>query len=267
MRLKGKIALITGSTNGIGEVTARLFVAEGAKVMLHGRNEAAAKKLVEEFGKDKVTYFIGDLADAVVCEKLIEATVAHFGTLDIVINNASITHRSTIETTDAQTFDWLMALNLRAPLLLIQHALKVFRKNHIQGVVVNIGSINAHCGERELLLYSMTKGGMMTLTRNLGHTLAKEKIRVNQLNVGWTATQRIKDDVIRDKGIEKADEWQNIIPPIFAPSGALVSPEAVANHVLFWASAESAPVTGAVYEVEQYSIYRNLIPEGLDKAL
>lgn len=267
MRLNGKIALITGSTNGIGEVTARLFVQHGAKVMLHGRNETAAKKLVAEFGADKVAYFIGDLAEADVCEKLIDATVKHFGALDILINNASITHRSTIETTDAQTFDWLMALNLRAPLLLIQHALKVFRKNNCAGVVVNIGSINAHCGERELLLYSMTKGGMMTLTRNLGHVLAKEKIRVNQLNVGWTATQRIKDDVIRDMGVAKEDEWQKGIPAIFAPSGALVSPEAVAKHVLFWASDESAPVTGAIYEVEQYSIYRNLIPEGLEREI
>ena len=125
--------------------------------------------------------------------------------------------------------------------------------------MVNIGSINAYCGEAVLLIYSMTKGGLMTMTRNLGNSLSREGIRVNQLNVGWTLTEN-ESKIKRNQGF--SENWESKIPSTYAPSGHLIHPEDVARHAVFWASDVSAPANAVVYELEQYPVVgRNLINE------
>ncbi|MCB0131810.1 MAG: SDR family NAD(P)-dependent oxidoreductase, partial [Caldilineaceae bacterium] len=170
MRLMDKIVLVTGSTTGIGEATARLCVAEGARVMVHGRDEARAQALCAQLG-DRSAYVIADLAHPDGPGDLVRATVAHFGTLDAVVNNAAVTTRSNLDTTDAALFDWIVAINLRAPMLVIQAAVEEFRRRGA-GVVLNVGSINALAGEPNLLAYSAAKGGLQTMSRNLANALA-----------------------------------------------------------------------------------------------
>jgi NAD(P)-dependent dehydrogenase (short-subunit alcohol dehydrogenase family) len=258
MKLDGKTILVTGSTHGIGEAIARRLHQDGAKVMIHGRDEAAARAVVESLG-ERSAFVIADITDPLACEKVVDATVAQFGGIDGLVNNAGISPRSNIDTSSAELFDSLMALNLRAPLLITRHAVKYFRNNPNKGSVVNIGSINAHGGESVLLIYSMSKGGLMTMTRNLGHSLSTEGIRVNQLNVGWTVTPNEHQLQLKQG---HGEAWQSKISPLFAPRGELLTPQEVAAHVSFWISDQSAPVTGAVYEVEQYSVTgRNPIPE------
>ena len=253
MLLQDKVLVVTGSTTGIGEATVRLAVAQGAQVMIHGRNEAAAQALCRELG-EAADYVIADLIQPESCVKIVQATVARFGRLDALVNNAAVTTRSTLETTDAAMFDQIIGINLRAPLLIIREAVELFRQQASQGrpggAIVNIGSINALSGAPNLLAYSAAKGGLMTATQNLANALATEKIRVNQLNVGWvTSPNEIALKI--QEGLPVG--WENNVPAIYAPTGKLLTPEQVAQHVVFWVSDASAPANGVVYVLEQYS--------------
>ncbi len=247
--LEGKVILVTGSTTGIGEATARRCVAEGAQVMVHGRDEERAKALVADLG-EAAAYVIGDLGDPDVCDHVVDATVERFGRLDGISNNAALTWRARIDETDAKTFDRMINVNLRAPLLIIRRALPTFRKQGA-GTVVNIGSVNALAGAAYLTPYSASKGGLATLSRNLANSLAEEHVRVNHLNVGWVTSPNeiaLQESEGRPKG------WEKNVSSVYAPSGRLLIPDEVAAHVVFWLSDMSKPVSGASYEVEQYSV-------------
>ena len=260
MLLEGKVVLVTGSTNGIGTAIASYCVKAGAKVMVHGRDEDRAKALCQSLGEGNAAYVTADLSDPDVhqiADHLVGATVQVFGRLDSLVNNAGKSPRGDIDSVTAEEFDRVFRLNLRAPLFLTQAAVKVFRQ-HGQGSVVNIGSINALCGQADLLPYSITKGGLMTLTRNLGNALGKENIRVNQPNVGWTLTPN-ESKIKQGEGFP--EDWEGKVPQTYAPSGRLLRPDDIARHVVFWASDASAPANGVVYELEQYPMMRNLLNE------
>ena len=248
-RLKNKVILVTGSTTGIGEAIARLFAREGAKIMVHGRRKDAAEKLVAEIG-ERSTFFIGALEDLETPAKLIAATVARFGRIDGLVNNAARITRCVLETATPELFDLTMAVNVRAPLLLIQAALPHFRKQG-GGRVLNIGSVNAYCGESNLPLYSISKGGLMTLTRNLADAYAPERIQINQLNVGWTLTPNEYQYKLND-GLPP--DWPSHLPSGTAPSGRIHSPEEVAMAAIFFLSDEAALISGSVLDVEQFPV-------------
>ena len=247
--LKNKVLLITGSTTGIGEASARLAVAQGAQVMLHGLEEELAQQVQRDLG-DQVRYVIADLIEPANCVKVVEATLAAFGRLDGVVNNAAVVTRSNLESTDAATFDRIIGINLRAPILIIREAVNAFRAQGGGGAIVNIGSINALAGEPNLLAYSASKAGLLTATRNLANALATERIRVNQLNLGWVTTPNEIALKIRE-GLPEG--WEQNVPSHFAPSGKLLTPAEVAHHVIFWVSDTSAPANGVDYVLEQYS--------------
>ena len=263
MRLQDKVILVTGSTTGIGEGMVRLFAREGAKVMVHGRRKDAAQKLVAEIG-ERASFVIGPLEDPELPAKIIAATIDHFGRIDGLVNNAAAIVRSNIETTDAELFDRTIAVDLKAPFLLIQAALPHFRKQGT-GRVLNIGSINAYCGERNQFIYSVCKGGLMTLTRNLADAHGAEGIRVNQLNVGWTLTPnefalKMKEGLPQD--------WPTRVSRTFAPSGRLLSPEDIAWAAVYFLSDEAALINGAILDVEQYPVVgRNPVKESADGTL
>lgn len=248
--LKNKVILITGSTNGIGAAAARHCVAEGASVMIHGRKEECAKKLVKELGETS-RFLLADLMDENSYVYLITETVKKFGRLDGLVNNAGIYPRNTIDSATLDVCEKVMRVNFYAPLLLCKAAVEVFRKQKAGGTIVNIGSINAYTGQPDLLIYSASKGALMTMTRNLADSLGSELIRVNQLNVGWTPTE---NEICLKISEGLPEDWQEKIPKKYAPSGRLLSPDNVAAHAVFWLSDQSAPVSGVVYEVEQYPI-------------
>jgi len=256
--LKDKVILVTGSTTGIGEYIARRCCEEGAGVMVHGRNEERARQIMDECSGD-CAYVIADLSDPSSPEKMIQAVVDHYGRIDALVNNAALMTRSNIDTTDCAMFDLIIGVNLRAPLLLIRAAMPWFRKQG-HGHVLNIGSVNALGGERNLLAYSTAKGGMMTMTRNLSDAHARAHIRFNQLNVGWTLTDNERQ-LKMDEGLPEG--WEFNLPPSHAPSGRLYMPEEVAAHAAFWLSDAAGPLSGAVCEIEQYPfVGRNPHEEG-----
>jgi len=249
MRLKDKVILVTGSTTGIGEAMVRLFAREGARVMIHGRRKDAAEKLAADIG-EQASFVIGALEDPDIPAKLVAETIDRLGRIDGLVNNAAAVTHGSLENTDREAFDRTLAINLRAPLFLIQAALPYFRTQG-GGRVLNIGSINAYCGERILLAYSISKGGLMTLTRNLADAHGAEGIQINQLNVGWTLTPnefalKLKDGLPND--------WPTKLPKSVAPSGRIHSPEEVARAAVYFLSDEAALINGSILDVEQYPV-------------
>jgi len=248
VRLQNKVIIITGSTAGIGSAMARLFVHEGAQVMLHGLEKEAGDALLAELGSAAALH-LDDLVDPDAAPRLTRATLKRFGKIDALVNNAAVTQRRVLADTDAEFFDRLIAVNLRAPLLLIRAAMKSLAVT--EGVVLNIGSVLAHCGQANLLAYSISKGGLMTLTRNLADALGPQRIRVNQLNVGWTLTHNEYEVKLAD-GLPP--NWPERLPTSIVPSGRILSPEDVARGALYWVSDESRPISGTVADFEQYPV-------------
>ena len=249
MRLSDQIILITGSTTGIGEHMARRFVQEGARVILHGRDAERGLALRDSLGADKAAFCQGDLADPDYPEQLARDALAVHGRIDALVNNAALTTRARIQDTDAAFFDRMIAVNTRAPLLLIRALLPALKES--RGCVLNIGSVLAHCGQANLLAYSISKGGLMTMTRNLADALGTDGVRFNQLNVGWTLTEneyRVK------MGDGLPADWPEHVPAYAAPAGRVTKPEEVAAAAVYWVSRESQPISGTVAELEQYPI-------------
>src|SRR5687768_15793896 len=128
MRLQNKVLLVTGSTTGIGEAIARRVVAEGARVVLHGRDKERGRALLEEFS-GQATLATADLADPAAAPQLVEAAIGAFGQLDAIVNNAAWVVRSDLFNTDPALFDKVMAVNVRAPLLLIKAAYEHLKRS------------------------------------------------------------------------------------------------------------------------------------------
>ena len=253
-RVAGKIALVTGSTSGIGEGIAMLFAAEGASVMISGRDTERGAQVVEQaiaagVPADRLAFHRADLSDVEQCRDLVAQTVERLGGLDILVNNAGDVTRGTIENTTIELWDRHMAVNLRAPFVLTQAALPHMRARG-GGSIVNIGSINAYIGATKLLSYSTSKGGLMTFTKNVASDLKRYRIRVNQLNVGWTLTdgeERVqRDETGREDWLEQAVAQ--------APFGRLLLPRDIALAAIYFASDESALITGSVLDLEQSPI-------------
>ncbi len=246
-RLAGKVAVVTGSTQGLGAAIARRFVKEGATVMLCGRSRAKGEAVARELG-DAALYHEADLARVEGCKRLIEASLAAFGGVDILVNSAADTNRSTLADFTPEQFDRQLHLNLRAPLLLAQAALPSLTER--RGVVINIGSINSYIGEPKLLVYSASKGALETASRNLASALKYTRVRVYCLNVGWMDSDG--ERAIMAKLGHPADfldttgkRW---------PIGRLLAPEDVAQACLFFASEEALAFSGTVVELEQFPV-------------
>lgn len=249
MRLKDKVIIVTGSTTGVGEAIARRCVAEGARVLIHGLERELGQRVVESIGENNSVLHIDDLSDPAAPPRIVSATIAAFGRIDAVVNNAAFILRSNLQTTDAALFDRCMAVNVRAPMLLIQSALQHLKNT--QGCVLNIGSINGYCGESGQLAYSISKGALMTLTRNLADALGRDRVRVNQFNLGWVLSPN-EYKLKVSEGFPA--DWPEHPPAAFAPSGRIMSPEHIAAASVYWLSDESRPVSGSVLEIEQYPV-------------
>jgi NAD(P)-dependent dehydrogenase (short-subunit alcohol dehydrogenase family) len=250
-RLAGKVALITGSTSGIGRGIADYFAALGARVVVHGRDEARGRAAVEAIaaaGGD-AAFSRADLVDEASCRALVAFAVERFGALDVLVNNAADTSRGDVEHVSIALFDTILATNLRAPFVLMQAVIPHMLARG-GGSIVNIGSVNAYIGEPKLGAYSVSKGGLMTLSKNAAASLNRYRIRVNLINAGWTLTEgehRVKQ--LEGKGDDWVDEALRT-----RPFGRLLEPRDIAYAAAYFASDESACVTGAVLDLEQYPV-------------
>jgi NAD(P)-dependent dehydrogenase (short-subunit alcohol dehydrogenase family) len=254
--LTDKIALVTGSTAGIGRGIAAHFASIGASVMIHGPDEAGAQVIAAELrdaGHD-ADAVVGDLADPETCRRIVRTVIERHGGIDILVNNAASTLRASLEDSSVEFWDAMMAVNLRAPFICLQEAVRSM-KGRGGGSIVNIGSINAYVGMSNLGPYSVSKGGLMTMTRNAAAALRNYRIRVNQLNVGWTLTEG-EERVQRLDG--KGPDW--LTDAIATrPFGRLLAPADIAFAAAYFASDDSALITGSVLDLEQFPL--GIFPE------
>ena len=229
-RLENKVILITGSVTGIGKSIAKRCVAEGARVLIHGLEQDLGDQTIAELGAANATLVLKDLADEDAPQLLVEKALAAFGKLDAVVNNAAQVGLGNIHDTDAKWFRRMLEINCVVPYLLIRAALPHLRES--QGSIINIGSVNAYSGEPNLMPYSVSKGALMTLTRNLGDTLMREDgVRVNQINPGWVLTE---NEAKRKRSHGLKDDWYADLPKVYAPAGRILWPDEIAACPRTW---------------------------------
>jgi len=247
VRFSDQSFIVTGSTTGIGKAIAKALLAEGAKVLLHGLESELGQATQAELDPDgsRSELLICDLAEPDAPERIVGTATDRFGSLHGLVNNAAAVIFTTLAETDPALFDKVLTVNTRAPLFLIKAALPHLERSG--GSVVNIGSVNAYSGEPGLVPYSISKGALMTMTRNLGDT--HHGVRVNQVNPGWVLTENEKQRK-QDQGMP--DDWPAQQPKLFVPAGRLLAPEEIAAAVLYFLSAEAGPVSGSVLDVEQH---------------
>jgi NAD(P)-dependent dehydrogenase (short-subunit alcohol dehydrogenase family) len=248
MRLENKVILITGSATGIGKAIAKRCVTEGARVIIHGLEADLVPGVVAELGSDKAVGHVEDLTIEGCPQRLVDLAMQTFGRLDAVVSNAAMVVASNLQTTDLEFFRKMLEVNTIAPFALIKAALPELSK--VRGNVLNIGSVNAWSGEPNLLPYSVSKGALMTLTRNLGDTLMRENgVRVNQINPGWVLTE---NEAQRKREHGLADDWYKDLPKVYAPAGRILWPEEIAAAAIYWLADESGPISGQVVDLEQH---------------
>ncbi|HEX8167645.1 MAG TPA: SDR family oxidoreductase [Beijerinckiaceae bacterium] len=249
--LDGKVAVVTGGTQGLGEAVARLFAARGAAgLVICGRQADKGKAVAADLtARGCRTVFVrADLARVEDARAVTAAADRAFGRIDALVNAAGITDRGTIFDTEPELFDRMVAVNVRAPFFLMQDAARIMRREGIAGAMVNILSMSAHGGQPFLAAYSMSKGALATLTKNAAFSLMPWRIRVNGLAIGWMNTPG-EDAIMRrehgatDGWLEKAAAEQ--------PFGRLIEPDEVARACAYLVGDESGLMTGAVVDFDQ----------------
>ncbi|RUW42872.1 SDR family oxidoreductase, partial [Mesorhizobium sp. M2A.F.Ca.ET.015.02.1.1] len=186
--------------------------------------------------------------------RLAGACIERFGRIDGLVNAAGLTDRASF--TDATLDDWasLFAVNARAPFFLMQAAIADMKKRGQGGAIVNILSINAHCGTPELAVYSATKGALATLTKNAANAHRFDSIRVNGINVGWTDTPA--ERIMQADTLGQGSGWLDAANAT-QPFGRLFSVTDIANLAVFLLSDAAGPMTGTLVDQEQWVIGAN----------
>jgi NAD(P)-dependent dehydrogenase (short-subunit alcohol dehydrogenase family) len=236
-RLKGKRALITGGTSGIGLATARLFLQEGARLAITGRNPETLAAARSELGAD-VLVIPSDAADVGAQNKVADAVRQAFGGLDILFLNAGFTALKPVEQWDEVAFDLSFGTNVKGPYFLIQALLPILANP--TSIVVN-ASINAHIGMPNSSVYGATKAALLSLTRTLSGELIGRGIRVNAVSPGPISTP-----LYSKLGFSEAD-LKTVAASIQGqvPAARFGDPKEIANAVVFLASDESAFTVGS----------------------
>lgn len=245
MKLKDKVAIVTGAASGIGFATASRFAVEGAKVVLADINEGLQETdLLKEHGAD--THFVRmDVSSATQVDMLIKQTLETFGRLDILINNAGIELAKTIPDTTEAEWDRLMNVNLKGVYLCSKAAISVMRRQKM-GIIVNVASELGLVGGSEIAAYSASKGGVVQLTKSMAIDHAVDGIRVNCVAPGPISTPLLES--IIENSSKPEEERRSIIEKTILKR--LGRPEEIASVILFMASGESSYMTGSVVVVD-----------------
>jgi NAD(P)-dependent dehydrogenase (short-subunit alcohol dehydrogenase family) len=262
LSMDGKTAVVTGSTQGLGEAIAHLFADRGvAQMVITGRNAARGQKVKAalEAKKVKTVFVEADLSRMADVRKVIAACDESFGRIDALVNSAGLTDRGTIWDTTEARYDEIFDVNVKAPFFLMQDALHLMKKSKSQGTIVNILSMSGHGGQDFISAYCGSKGALATLTRNVAFTVMRYQIRVNGLNIGWMDTPG--EDRIMKTYHEAEQGWLQQAEAR-RPFGRLLKPAEVARAVAYLSSAESGMMTGSIIDFDQQVLGTgNAIPE------
>jgi len=247
MRLKGKVAIITGGTSGIGRATAVLFTQEGARVAVTGRNEERGREVVAEIeaAGGSAVFIRCDVRFADECQRAVEETVNAFGRLDIVFNNAGVFYPHTAVDCTEEEWDLTLDICLKGTFLMSKYALPIMSAQG-GGAIVNNASGWGLAGGNEAASYCAAKGGVVLLTKAMAIDHGRQGIRVNCVCPGDTDTPMLLDDA-QKRNMPYAEY---LAVGANRPLGRIGQAEEVARAVLFLASEEASYVTGAALAVD-----------------
>jgi len=265
-QFEGKVIIVTGSTQGSGAETAKLFAARGAKaITICGRQEnkgVEIKKEIEDLGS-KCLYVKADLSKVEDCKKIVELTDKEFGTVHSLVNVAGYTERGTILSTTLENYEKNFNVNARAPFILIQEVVKIMIRDQNKGTIANLLSMAMYSGMPFLTAYSGSKAALAIMTKNIANSLNGHQIRVNALNIGWTDTPGEHD--IQKRVHKKGNDWLKK-EEAKVPFKRLTKTIDVAKGLAFMCSDESGLMTGSVIDFDQtvngwhsYSAYETKI--------
>jgi len=245
------VAIISGGTQGLGEAVARKLLADGAAgLLLAGRSPERGHALADELsGLGTPTVFTAaDMIDTSAPQMLVDACVERFGTVTGVVNIAAATSRANLFADTVEHFDRMMAVNVRAPYFLIQAAARVMVEQGTGGSIVSVGSTSGYGGQPKLAAYSISKGALSVMTKNLAFALMQHNIRVNQVNPGWMETEsEHRTQIEHDHAPEN---WLELAAPT-RPLGRLVQPWEAANAIAYCLSPVSGLMTGNIIDIDQ----------------
>jgi NAD(P)-dependent dehydrogenase (short-subunit alcohol dehydrogenase family) len=250
-RMDGKICVVTGSTQGLGLAIARCLAEAGATGLVTvGRNEGKGRAAAEAIARDlgvPVHFVTADVGKVDDCRHVIAEADRVYGRVNVLVNSAALTDRGTILDTSPELFDAMFATNVRGPYFLMQEAIRRMIRDGIEGSICNIGSISEHTGQPFINAYCASKGALSTLTRNTAFSVMKNRIRVNQLNVGWMSS----DHERKLQAAQTGDpDWESKAAAVL-PFGRLVDPIEAARAVNFIVSDDAGLMTGAVVNYDQ----------------
>ena len=246
MRLTGKVAVVTGATEGIGKAIALVFAREGARVVMAGRDETKGKNALTEVEQAGEAIFVKtDVSDSSQVKGLIERAVKEYGRLDILVNNAAMCPAGTILTTSEEKWDQVIDVNLKGVFLCCKYAIPHMQKAG-GGAIVNVGSINSLMAMENEAAYDASKGGVLMLTRATALDFAKENIRVNCILPGAIETTMFRASLGASPDPAKAREWITARHPVHRVG----QPREIAEAALFLASDSASFVTGAAIPVD-----------------
>ncbi len=240
MKLEGKVAIVTGSTRGIGEGIVRGLAAAGASVIVSGIDIGDGQRVAQEIG-GKARFVAADMRSAEDCNRLIQAAVDEFGRLDILVNNAGIFPSVPFADMTPEIWDEIFAVNVRGVFQCCQPTIPIMQRQG-GGNIINIGSTLAHNARIERLAYAASKAALLSMTRTLARAYLQDKIRVNWITVGWVASPgeiELRNELLGEGGEAWLDEKSRA-----APLGRLETPEDIAAGVVFLASDDASHITG-----------------------
>jgi len=251
VQFKDKVIIVTGSTQGSGAETAKLFAARGAKaITICGRQENKGiqiKKEIEKLGT-KCLYVKADLSKVEDCKKIVELTDQEFGTVHSLVNVAGYTERGTILSATLENYENNFNVNARAPFLLMQEVIKIMIRDKNKGTIANLLSMAMYSGMPFIMAYSGSKAALAIMTKNIANALTGHQIRVNALNIGWTDTPAEHD--IQKRVHKKGEDWLEK-EESKVPFNRLTKPIDVAKGLAFMCSDESGLMTGSVIDFDQ----------------
>ncbi len=246
MRLKDKVAIITGAGSGIGEVTGRLFASEGAAVMIADINGPAAQAIATSIQAEggRAAWTEADVTSGASAEQMVQATLNSFGRVDILFNNAGIEGFGSVIEADEASWDRIFAVHVRGTFLCSKYAIRAMIDGGYSGAIVNVSSVAGLVGLQHMSAYSAAKGAIISLTRAMAADFAAHDIRVNCIAPGTTMTPLGKRLIENDTPERLAQRLSRY------PMNRFGEPPEIARSVLFLASDDSSYATGSCLVID-----------------
>ncbi|NMR30465.1 SDR family oxidoreductase [Crystallibacter degradans] len=249
--MRNKVLLVSGGTQGLGAGIAMAAAEQGAEaVAVVGRNTENGREAVKriEAAGTQAMFIKADLSKMPQVGTVVETAVKRLGRVDALVNAAGLTTRGTMLDTTEELFDAHVAVNLKAPFFLMQQVIAHLRERGTSGNIANIITMSSHGGQPYLAPYAATKAGLAGLTRNAAHAHRCDRIRINGINIGWTATEG--EDAIQRRFHNAGDDWLEKANAS-QPMGKLGQVDEIADFVVFLLSERSGVVTGSVVDWDQ----------------